>query len=113
MPVEAVYYSSKDGLEAALKEPQRLMFTSKKEADKRDKVLELASEFQVFFEREVPGIDEDTAERCGIALAENSDRLKRALKNPAALNEPDPSGESGGDSGGGDGPSGESETDTE
>jgi len=83
MAVRAVFYSDKDGFEAAIKEPQRLMFTSKTEADKRDRILELAGELQVFLEREVPDLGEDLAERCGIALAEHSDLIKTALKNPA------------------------------
>lgn len=88
MAVQAVYYSDRDGLEAATKEPETLMFTSKAEADKRDKILELAGELQVFLRREVEGIDDDTAERVGIALAENADTLKKALKTPSILNAP-------------------------
>lgn len=88
MAVQALFYSDKDGFETAIKEPHRLMFTSKAEADKRDKILELAGELQVFLEREVPDLGDDMAERCGIALAENLDRLKAALKKPSALNEP-------------------------
>ena len=99
MTVEAVYFSSKDGFEAAIKEAQRLMFTSKAEADKRDKILEFAGEFQVFLKCEVPGMEEDMAERCGIALAENSDRIKKALKKPCSLNEPDPEQKAPGASG--------------
>ena len=85
MAVQAVYYSDRDGLEAATKEPNKL-FASKAEADRRDKILELAGELQVFLRREVEGIDDDTAERVGIALAENADTLKKAFKTPSVLN---------------------------
>ena len=88
MAVQAVFYSDKDGFEAAIKEPQRLMFTSKAEADKRDKILELAGELQVFLQREVPDLGEDLAEQCGITLAEHSELIKTALKKPSVLNEP-------------------------
>ena len=44
MAVQALYYSERDGLEMALKHPDTMLFSSKAEADARDKVLELAEE---------------------------------------------------------------------
>ena len=43
MAVQALYYSERDGLEMALKHPDTMLFSSKAEADARDKVLEHAS----------------------------------------------------------------------
>ena len=51
MAVQAVYFSDRDGLDMALKNPETMLFTSKAEADARDKVLELAEEIQVFLGR--------------------------------------------------------------
>ena len=91
MAVQALYYSDKDGYDKAIQSPERFMFADPKAAKERDKVLDLAGELMSFIQKQVPEVDEDTAEKIGIALAENSDRLKQALKNPSALNEPDKS----------------------
>ena len=89
MAVQTLYYSDKDGYEKAIKDPERLMFADKAEANKRDKVLDFAGELMVFIQREVPEVEEETAEKIGLALAENSEKLKKAIKNPTSLNESD------------------------
>lgn len=86
MTVQAVYFSDKDGLDMALKHPETMLFTSKAQADARDKVLELAEEIQVFLGRKVEGISDDMAEKCAIAIAEEKTLFQKALKKPELLN---------------------------
>lgn len=88
MAVQALYYSDKDGLEMALKNPGTLLFQSKAEADARDKVLELAENIQLFLQARVEGIDEALAEQCAMAIAEEKDLFQKALKRPELLAEP-------------------------
>ncbi|WP_328188188.1 YebG family protein [Marinobacter sp. OP 3.4] len=87
MAVQAVYFSDKDGLDMALKHPETLLFSNKSEADARDKVLELSEEIREFLTRKVEGLDEETADRCALAIAENKDLFQKALKKPHLLNE--------------------------
>lgn len=93
MAVQAVYFSDKDGLDMALKHPETLLFTNKSEADARDKVLELSEEIRDFLTRKVEGLDDDTADRCALAIAENRDLFQKALKKPQLLNEEAPAGD--------------------
>ncbi|WP_417568086.1 YebG family protein [Marinobacter sp.] len=86
MAVQAVYFSDRDGLDMALKHPDTMLFTSKAEADARDKVLELAEEIQVFLSRKVEGLGDDLAERCAMAIAEEKDLFQKSLKKPDLLN---------------------------
>ncbi len=86
MAVQTVYFSDRDGLEMALKNPDTMLFTSKAEADARDRILELAEEIQVFLTRKVPGLNEEQAELCAMAIAEEKDLFQKALKKPGLLN---------------------------
>lgn len=86
MAVQAVYFSDRDGLDMALKHPDSMLFTSKAEADARDKILELAEEIQVFLNRKVEGISDEQAEQCAMAIAEERDLFQKALKKPELLN---------------------------
>lgn len=86
MAVQAVYFSDKDGLDMALKHPDTMLFTTKAEADARDKILELAEEIQVFLSRKVEGLSDDQAELCAMAIAEEKDLFQKALKKPELLN---------------------------
>lgn len=86
MAVQALYYSDKDGLEMALKNPDTMLFQSKAEADARDKILELAENIQMFLERKVEGLGEQLAEQCAMAIAEEKDLFQKALKKPQLLN---------------------------
>ena len=86
MAVQAVYFSDRDGLDMALKNPETMLFTSKADADARDKVLELAEEIQGYLARKVEGLGDDMAEKCAIAIAEDKDLFQRALKKPELLN---------------------------
>ncbi|WP_417547564.1 YebG family protein [Marinobacter segnicrescens] len=86
MAVQAVYFSDKDGLDMALKHPDTLLFSNKADADARDKVLELSEEIREFLTRKVKGLDEETADRCALAIAENKDLFQKALKKPQLLN---------------------------
>lgn len=87
MAVQALYYSERDGLEMALKHPDTLLFSSKADADARDKMLELADEITQFLQARVEGLDEALAEKVAIAIAEEKDLFARALKKPAVLNQ--------------------------
>lgn len=88
MGVQALYFSDRDGQEKAMANPSELLFASKKEADERDKMLELAEELREFLVRRVDGLSEDIADQCAVALAEERTLLAKALKKPSALNEP-------------------------
>lgn len=90
MAVQAVYFSDRDGLDMALKHPDSMLFTSKAEADARDKILELAEEIQVFLTRKVEGLSDDQAEQCAMAIAEERDLFQKALKKPELLNAESP-----------------------
>ncbi len=89
MAVQAVYFSERDGLDMALKHPDTMLFTSKADADARDKILELAEEIQVFLSRKVEGLSDDQAEQCAMAIAEERDLFQKALKKPELLNAED------------------------
>lgn len=86
MAVQAVYFSERDGLDMALKHPETMLFTSKADADARDKILELAEEIQIFLARKVEGLGDDMAEKCAMAIAEDKDLFQKALKKPELLN---------------------------
>ncbi|MBK1851855.1 MULTISPECIES: YebG family protein [unclassified Marinobacter] len=86
MAVQAVYFSDRDGLDMALKNPETMLFTSKADADARDKVLELAEEIQVYLARNVEGLSDELAEKCAMVIAEDKDLFQKALKKPDLLN---------------------------
>ncbi|QSP93942.1 YebG family protein [Marinobacter salinisoli] len=86
MAVQAVYFSDRDGLDMALKHPDTMLFTSKAEADARDRILELAEEIQVFLSKKVEGLSDEQAEACAMAIAEERDLFQKALKKPELLN---------------------------
>lgn len=92
MSVQSIYFSDRDGLEKALSNPETMTFTTKAEADARDKMLEFAEQMREFLSAKVEGLPENLAEQCGLVLAENRDLLKKALKNPSLLN---PDGDEG------------------
>lgn len=93
MAVKALYYSERDGLEMALKNADKMLFSSKAEADARDRILELSEEVTVFLQKRVSGLSEELAEQCALAIAEEKDLFARALKKPELLNEAVPSTE--------------------
>ncbi|MGK0247724.1 MAG: dsDNA-binding SOS-regulon protein [Oleispira sp.] len=55
-------------------------FTSKKEADEYDKLLELAEAVSHFMERKVEGLSEQQVEEIGLVFARNKDLLAQAIK---------------------------------
>ncbi|WP_404367177.1 YebG family protein [Marinobacter sp.] len=89
MAVKALYYSERDGLEMALKNADKMLFSSKAEADARDRILELSEEVTVFLQKRVEGLSEELAEQCALAIAEEKDLFARALKKPELLNQPE------------------------
>jgi dsDNA-binding SOS-regulon protein len=55
-------------------------FTSKKEADEYDKMLELAEAVSFFVEQNIEGLDEKQVEDIGLLFARQKDQLAQALK---------------------------------
>ena len=79
MAVEVVYRSSRD-LER--------LFMDKAEADRHDKMLELAELLTDVLQKAVPSLNEQQGEELGIFMAKNRDIFAKAFKNqPDALNE--------------------------
>ncbi|TBU96382.1 YebG family protein [Phytopseudomonas dryadis] len=79
MAVEVVYRSSRD-LER--------LFMDKAEADRHDKMLELAELLSGVLHKAVPSLSEEQGEELGIYMARNRDIFAKAFKNqPDALNE--------------------------
>lgn len=81
MAVEMVYRSSRD-LER--------LFMDKAEADRHDKMLELAELLTDVLQKAVPTLNEQQGEELGIFMAKNRDIFAKAFKNqPDALNDLD------------------------
>ena len=79
MAVEVVYRSSRD--------PERL-FMDKAEADRYDKMLELAERLTEVLHKAVPSLNEEQGEEIGIFMAKNRDVFAKPFKNqPDALDE--------------------------
>jgi dsDNA-binding SOS-regulon protein len=55
-------------------------FTSKKEADEYDKLLELAEAVSHFMEQKIAGLSEQQIEEIGLVFARNKDLLAQAIK---------------------------------
>jgi dsDNA-binding SOS-regulon protein len=79
MAVEVVYRSSRD-LER--------LFMDKAEADRHDKMLELAELLAEVLQKAVPSLSEQQVEEAGIYMAKNRDVFAKAFKSqPDALYE--------------------------
>lgn len=79
MAVEVVYRSSRD-LER--------LFMDKAEADRHDKMLELAEILTATLHQAVPSLNEEQGEELGLFMAKNREAFARAFKNqPEALHE--------------------------
>ena len=79
MAVEVVYRSSRD-LER--------LFMDKAEADRHDKMLELAELLAEVLQKAVPTLTEQQVEEAGIYMAKNRDVFAKAFKSqPDALSE--------------------------
>ena len=55
-------------------------FTSKKEADEYDTMLELAEAVSHFMENNIEGLSEQQVEEIGLIVARNKDRMALAIK---------------------------------
>lgn len=55
-------------------------FTSKKEADEYDKMLELAEAVSFFVEQNIEGLNETQVENIGLLFARKKEQLAQALK---------------------------------
>jgi dsDNA-binding SOS-regulon protein len=79
MAVEVVYRSSRD-LER--------LFMDKAEADRHDKMLELAELLTDVLQKAAPSLSEQQGEELGIFMAKNREVFAKAFKNqPEALSE--------------------------
>ena len=79
MAVEVVYRSSRD-LER--------LFMDKAEADRHDKMLELAELLTEVLQKVVPSLNDAQGEELGIYMAKNREIFAKAFKNqPDALSE--------------------------
>lgn len=87
MPVGVIYYATRDSLEKVLKDPENLMFTSKSEADARDRMLEVAEEIESFLRREMPELSEEHTIRLSELIADKRELFAKAMKKPALLNQ--------------------------
>ncbi|MBE0485639.1 YebG family protein [Marinobacter sp.] len=87
MAVQSLFYSDRDGLEMALKTPDSMLFTTKADADARDKMLELSENIQLWLEKKIPTMPEEFTEQCALLIAENKDLFQRALKKPELLSD--------------------------
>lgn len=74
MAVEVVYRSSRD--------PERL-FMDKAEADRHDRMLELAERLSSTLQKAVPSLNDEQLEELGIFMARHRDAFARAFKNQA------------------------------
>jgi dsDNA-binding SOS-regulon protein len=74
MAVEVLYRSSRD--------PERL-FMDKAEADRYDKMLELAESLAVVLQKAVPDLTEKQAEDVGIYMARHREIFAKAFKSQA------------------------------
>ncbi|MFN3580421.1 MAG: YebG family protein [Pseudomonas sp.] len=72
MAVEVVYRSSRD--------PEQL-FMDKAEADRHDKMLELAEVLGDVLRQAVPALSEEHAEEVSLFMAQNRDAFAKAFKN--------------------------------
>ena len=81
MAVEVVYRSSRD---------PECLFMDKAEADRYDKMLELAERLSEVLHKAVPSLSEEQGEELGIFMAKNRDVFAKAFKSqPDALDELD------------------------
>ncbi|MCG9755555.1 YebG family protein [Shewanella insulae] len=63
---------------------EKMTFTSKKEADAYDKMLDIADNLLPFIEQVDLGLDENALEQLCFYMAENKDQLMGLLKGGAA-----------------------------
>ena len=61
------------------------MFDTKKDADAHDKMLELAENFSLLFEKKIKGISEQDAESIGLMFSKNKNILIAACKGQPGL----------------------------
>ncbi|MFM2476634.1 YebG family protein [Celerinatantimonas sp. MCCC 1A17872] len=73
MAVVVKYVVERDGVE-------KMTFTSKKEADAYDKMLDIADQFALFLRQSEVKIDESQAEELGFFIANNRNCVNNLLK---------------------------------
>ena len=77
MAVVTLYMSDRD--------KESKTFTSKKEADNYDKMLDLGYSLTEFLNTKIDDLSEDLAEEIGMLLAKNSDLLMSACKGKPSV----------------------------
>ncbi|AVV82060.1 MULTISPECIES: YebG family protein [Shewanella] len=65
---------------------EKMTFTSKKEADAYDKMLDIADNLIPFIQKSELGIDESLSERLAFYFANNKDELTNLLKGVVQVN---------------------------
>lgn len=56
------------------------LFDDKKTAEEHDKMLELAANISCWLEQEISNIPEDAVEAIGLLIAQNKDKVQKAIK---------------------------------
>jgi len=56
------------------------LFDDKKAAEEHDKMLELAANISCWLEKEVSDLSEDASEVIGMLIAQNKDKMQKAMK---------------------------------
>lgn len=82
MAVEIKYIVVREGQE-------KMAFTSKKDADAYDKMLDMAEVLSTWLQQSPPEMDDDKREMLALWMAENKDTLASIIKNgklPSASN---------------------------
>ncbi|ABV37095.1 YebG family protein [Shewanella sediminis HAW-EB3] len=69
---------------------EKMTFTSKKEADAYDKMLDIADQLTPFLTESELEIDENTCEKLSFYLAQHKEQLMSLLKGVAPKKEPSP-----------------------
>ncbi len=77
MAVETFYMSTLD--------KQKTQFTSKKDADAHDKMLQAAYAISDFLVRKIDSVDEATGEEVGLLLARHTKELEAVLKGKSEV----------------------------
>ena len=83
MAVETLYHAARDSLEDVMADPKNRIFTSKADADARDRMLAVYEGLMEYLRPKVTSLTEEQLDAVAIAIAEDRDFLARALKKPS------------------------------
>ena len=94
MAVETLYHAARDSLEDVMADPKNRIFTSKADADARDRMLAVYEGLMDYLRPKVGSLTDEQIDALAIAMAEDRDFLAKALKKPSLFSD-DGDGESG------------------